>query len=159
MNKNVLIAIIVVAVLGIGGYFMLSQRSGNQSQPSELEVATGQPLQESTSGETVVDEAASGEAAMEKDSAVKTFEIDASTFKFSLTEMKVKKGDKVRVTVTNIGGTHDWVIDEFDARTKQLSDGESDTVEFTADQSGTFEYYCSVGQHRQLGMKGNLIVE
>jgi plastocyanin len=28
-----------------------------------------------------------------------------------------------------------------------------------ADKKGTFEYYCSVGQHRALGMKGKLVVE
>ena len=32
-------------------------------------------------------------------------------------------------------------------------------VEFTVDKTGTFEYYCSVGQHRANGMVGNLIVE
>jgi len=33
------------------------------------------------------------------------------------------------------------------------------SVEFVADQEGAFEYYCSVGNHRQQGMKGTLIVE
>ncbi len=32
-------------------------------------------------------------------------------------------------------------------------------VEFTADKKGTFEYYCSVGEHRVNGMKGKFIVE
>ena len=32
-------------------------------------------------------------------------------------------------------------------------------VEFVASIAGTFEYYCSVGEHRAKGMKGNLIVE
>lgn len=148
-----LIGIIVVALIGIGGFFMLSSSGRNQSEPVELEVVTGEPFQESTPPDVAT------QAAMEEDSIVKTFEIDASAFKFSLKEIKVNKGDKVRIVVTNIGGTHDWVIDEFNARTKQIKDGESDTVEFIASEAGTFEYYCSVGQHRQLGMRGNLIVE
>ena len=33
------------------------------------------------------------------------------------------------------------------------------TAEFTADKVGSFEYYCSVGSHRSMGMKGVLKVE
>ncbi|HRH23059.1 MAG TPA: plastocyanin/azurin family copper-binding protein [Candidatus Magasanikbacteria bacterium] len=78
---------------------------------------------------------------------------------FDVKEIKVKKGDKVRVTFKNAEGFHDWVLDEFDVKTKQIGAGQEEVVEFTADKTGTFEYYCSVGKHRQMGMKGNLIVE
>lgn len=33
------------------------------------------------------------------------------------------------------------------------------SVTFVADTLGTFEYYCSVGNHRAQGMVGNLVVE
>ena len=82
-----------------------------------------------------------------------------SNMKFDTKEIKVKKGDKVRVTFKNSEGFHDWVLDEFNVATKQISAGQEEVVEFTADKTGTFEYYCSVGKHRQMGMKGNLIVE
>jgi nitrite reductase (NO-forming) len=71
----------------------------------------------------------------------------------------VKLGETVRINLTNEQGFHDWVIDEFNARTKQINAGQTDTVEFVADKVGTFEYYCSVGNHRQMGMIGKLIVE
>jgi plastocyanin len=32
-------------------------------------------------------------------------------------------------------------------------------IEFVANKKGKFEYYCSVGEHRAMGMKGNLVVE
>ena len=80
-------------------------------------------------------------------------------FGFSETEIRVKKGDTVEIQFTNEAGFHDWVIDEFNAKTKQLKAGESETVTFVADKAGTFEYYCSVGSHRQMGMVGKLIVE
>ncbi len=92
-------------------------------------------------------------------SAVKTFNIAASSFKFSLSEMRVKKGDTVRINLTNTGGTHDLKIDEFNVATDKLTSGGSDTVEFVVNKTGTFEFYCSVGTHRQMGMRGNLIVE
>ncbi|OGC51192.1 hypothetical protein A2W32_05625 [candidate division WWE3 bacterium RBG_16_37_10] len=90
---------------------------------------------------------------------VKEFTIKGSNFKFDVTEIKVKLGDKVKLTFENTGGFHDWNLDEFNVSTKTLNSGEKETVEFVASKAGTFEYYCSVGQHRQMGMKGNLIVE
>jgi plastocyanin len=90
---------------------------------------------------------------------VKTFDITAKPFEFSVKEIKVKKGDRVRINFTNVQGFHDLVIDEFKVRTKQLTAGNSETIEFTADKVGTFEYYCSVANHRQMGMVGKLIVE
>ncbi|OGY88992.1 MAG: hypothetical protein A3B30_02780 [Candidatus Komeilibacteria bacterium RIFCSPLOWO2_01_FULL_52_15] len=89
----------------------------------------------------------------------KTFNITARNFSFSLKEIRVKKGDTVTINLSNSDGFHDWVLDEFNARTKQIGVGSSDSVTFVVDNTGTFEYYCSVGQHRAAGMKGNLIVE
>lgn len=85
--------------------------------------------------------------------------VTGKNFSFSPAEIRVKKGDTVRVTFINEGGTHDWVLDEFNARTAQIGSGQTANVEFVADRTGTFEYYCSVGTHRRMGMVGNLIVE
>ena len=90
---------------------------------------------------------------------VKTFTINGGNMYFKPAEMRVKKGDTVRVTFKNDNGFHDFVLDAFNVRTKQIQVGQEETIEFVADKTGTFEYYCSVGQHRQMGMKGNLIVE
>lgn len=93
------------------------------------------------------------------DTNSKKITVVGSSFRFSPNEIRVKKGDVVTIVFQNSGGLHDFVIDEFNVKTKQISGGESETVTFTADKTGTFEYYCSVGNHRQMGMKGNLIVE
>ncbi len=78
---------------------------------------------------------------------------------FDPKEIKVKKGDTVRVTFKNAQGFHDFVIDEFKVKTEQISAGQEEVVEFVADKTGSFEYYCSVGSHRKMGMWGTLIVE
>lgn len=99
------------------------------------------------------------EAVMEKKEE-KTFAVEAVNFAFSPKEIKVKKGESVKVVLTNKGSfPHDFVIDELNVKTKQIKAGETDEVTFVADKSGTFEYYCSVGTHRQQGMIGKLIVE
>ena len=77
---------------------------------------------------------------------------------FSLNEMRVKKGDTVKITVTNTNGMHDFVLDEFGIA-KETPLNEPVVIEFVADKVGTFEYYCSKYNHRALGQRGNLIVE
>jgi len=98
-----------------------------------------------------------GETGMTEE--IKTFNIDARNFSFSKKEIRVKRGDRVRIDLSSVEGFHDWVVDEFNAKTSRVNTGQKTSVEFIADTAGTFEYYCSVGSHRQFGMAGKLIVE
>ena len=92
--------------------------------------------------------------------SVKSFSVAATNFAFTPKEIRVKAGDTVRVTLTNNGTMpHDWKVDAFNAATKVITNGQTDTVQFVASKAGTYEYYCSVGTHRQMGMVGTLIVE
>jgi plastocyanin len=100
-----------------------------------------------------------GQQSQEAAGPLKEFTVTASNYKFSLTEMRVNKGDRVRVTLVNEEGNHDWRLDEFSATTPVLRTGGQSTVEFIADKAGTFEYYCSVDSHRAMGMKGSFIVQ
>ncbi|MEK9195461.1 MAG: dienelactone hydrolase family protein, partial [Patescibacteria group bacterium] len=78
---------------------------------------------------------------------------------FSLPEITVKKGDRVRITVTNTRGTHDFMLDEFAVR-QELPLNKEVIVEFAASKVGDFVYYCSKPGHRQNGQWGTLrIVE
>ncbi len=87
------------------------------------------------------------------------FEITASNYVFSPDVLRVQNGQIVRIELTSNQGTHDWVVDEFNAATAQIRAGNTGAVEFLADQTGEFEFYCSVEDHRALGMVGTLIVE
>ncbi|MEK7138258.1 MAG: cupredoxin domain-containing protein [Patescibacteria group bacterium] len=92
-------------------------------------------------------------------SNVKTFTVVGRPFSFTPSEITVNKGDTVKIIFQNSSGNHDWRLDEFNARTNVISGGESETIQFVADKMGTFEYYCSVGTHRLMGMKGTLVVK
>lgn len=108
--------------------------------------------------ETQMIETESEEVEM-SDASIKEFTVEGSNMKFAPTTLTVSEGDTVRITFKNVEGFHDFVIDEFDVATKQFQAPGEEVVEFVADQSGSFEYYCSVGQHRQMGMVGTLVVE
>jgi plastocyanin len=133
--KKILIGVAVLAVLG-GGYYFLSQPSSPEEGVNGVEENNG-----------------------EKISGVKSFDLTGENFSFSQSEIRVRKGDTVRITFESTDGFHDWTIDEFDAKTEQVNPGETTSVEFVVDQVGAFEYYCSVGNHREQGMIGSLIVE
>ena len=138
MNK-VYLALLVVVVVGSGAYFYLGMQ---KSSATDTEMAVPEEKKEN-----------------EDTKSSKTFEVSAANFSYDVKEIKVKQGDKVKIVFTNKEGFHDWVIDEFSARTKQLAADKSETIEFVANKKGTFEYYCSVGSHRAMGMKGSLVVE
>jgi plastocyanin len=103
-------------------------------------------------------EADAGTAEGETAAGVKELTVEGNNFSFVPATLSVKKGDTVRITFKNTGGFHDLVIDEFDVATKQLQGGAEETVQFVAYKTGTFEYYCSVGSHRAMGMVGTLTV-
>ena len=151
--------VVVILVVLFGGYTLFKGMSAPQSESVMMEgegtMMEGEEGVMESEGVMMEDE----ESMMEDEEAVKTFTLDAQNISFSQVQIRVKKGDRVKIVLVNKEGFHDWTIDEFDANTQQISEGDQDSVEFVADQVGTFEYYCSVGTHRQLGMVGNLIVE
>ena len=76
---------------------------------------------------------------------------------FSIKEIRVNEGDLVRIKVTNTAGNHDFKLDEFNVYSATPLNQEM-TIEFIADKTGTFEYYCTMPGHRAMGHWGTLIV-
>jgi|SRR3989344_8004358 len=124
------------------------------------------PKDDNISGNVVVkdNQPVIGSNDVEEMIIMKTFALSGENFKFLMNgqenpDLIVNEGDKVRIDFTSGQGFHDFVVDEFNAATDNVSDGGSTSIEFTANKKGTFEYYCSVGEHRQRGMKGKFIVQ
>ena len=86
-------------------------------------------------------------------------DVSGKNFEFDVKEITVKEGDTVTINFISEQGFHDWVVDEFKAATERVRDGGTTSVTFVADAKGTYEYYCSVGEHRAMGMIGTLTVE
>lgn len=149
-SKLIIGAIIAVAVLAIGG-FIFAKSVSNSSLSS-----TGTPTAQNTPEATGTLEASTE---LPSTGTGVNFIVEGGEYFYKPNQLKVKKGDKVKITFNNSGGMHDFVIDELNVKSKLIRSNESDTIEFTADKAGTFEFYCSVGQHRKLGMKGTLVVE
>jgi plastocyanin len=154
MKTSYIIGIVVVAVVIIFGWFYVSKNK-QTAQPEEQVTQTPPAPTEQPQ--------ATGSSMMASPSAMvgseKDFTVDGSNFKFVPAKIAVKKGDKVKITFVNTGGMHNFVIDEFNVKSKTIKGGAQDVIEFTADKTGSFDYYCSVGNHRAMGMQGVLTVQ
>lgn len=148
------IGIVVLLLIGVGIVFAMNN---NAMQP-QAQQPNMQPTAMEQEPTTTASPSAEPSGAMTK-GEVKEFTVSGRNFSFSPSTIRVKQGDIVKITFENTGGTHDFVIDEFDVATSQIQSGKSGSVEFVADKKGTFDYYCSVANHRQNGMEGQLIVE
>jgi len=156
--KKLFIALLVILIIVISALYITKSdlQSITKNNIPENPQDNSQNQNAQASEKTIVDENTNN---------VKKFVITGSHLRFFIDEVenpdiKVKQGDKVRIEFTSTEGFHDWKLDEFAAATEKVNPADGTTsVEFIADKKGKFEYYCSVGRHRENGMKGNLIVE
>ena len=90
---------------------------------------------------------------------VKTIDVTASKFQFEPATISVAQGDTVRLRLHSADRSHAFAIKAFRVKTLIPKGGETVTVEFVADQAGTFAFtcaeYCGTGHS---GMKGRLVV-
>ena len=85
--------------------------------------------------------------------------IRSKDFKFDLSEVRAKAGETVALRLDNAdAGPHSFDIDELNVHARMPAQ-ETSLALFKAPTSGTYTFYCAVGNHRDAGMVGTLIVE
>jgi cytochrome c oxidase subunit II len=83
----------------------------------------------------------------------------AKKYEFSPSSIHVKKGEHVKLLITAVDHDHGFKLPAFDIQ-QDLKEGETTTIEFTADKAGTFRFACShVCGFGHRGMKAELVVE
>jgi cytochrome c oxidase subunit II len=108
--------------------------------------------------------------------SVQEIEVSAKRFEFTPSEIHVKQGAQVRLKVTATDREHGFEVQVFPESSDKTGDpglkfsvakpsfklpeNETQTIEFTALQPGTYDFkcvvYCGSGHH---GMKGTIVVE
>lgn len=96
---------------------------------------------------------------VDPETGVRTIDVEAGSFYYLPNTIRVKKGEKVKLVMRSVDMMHDLNIDELKVKVPVTKSGSTATAEFTPTQTGIFEYYCSVGQHRANGQVGTMIVE
>lgn len=91
---------------------------------------------------------------------VREITIEAKEFSYSTKKISVKKGEKIKLTLVNKGRTsHDFKVEGTNISTKLTGAGTTESIEFTINEAGNYAFFCSVGNHRAMGMEGVLNVD
>lgn len=108
--------------------------------------------------------------------------LQTQDFEFAPKTIQVKAGQPVALSMKNTGTVaHDWSIMEIPTVGESHSSadpsghamegmeepevhvavapGTTGRLEFTPSTAGTYEFYCTVAGHRDLGMTGQLVVQ
>lgn len=145
-------AIVIIGVVGIG----IFASQAKKSQPASVDEEKTDVVMDKKIAPT---DSTTGEETTMDTTGVRTITVEAGSFYYKPAEIRVKKGQKVKIVMNSVDMMHDFNIDELGVKLPITKSGETNTVEFTPDKVGQFEYYCSVGQHRKNGQVGTLIVE
>jgi plastocyanin len=116
----------------------------------------------STSSVQPSDTPAETQPAVEAVATDEVINVEMANYRFNPNVIRAKAGTTLKLNITDTQGSHDFVIDELNVDSGVFQTGESKEImiEIPAGDAGkTFEFYCSVMNHRQMGMVGQLIIE
>lgn len=148
MNKRILLVIVAIAVIVV--LFLVMMKDNNKTQVNNIpEIKSN----------VIADSEVSDVSPVKEFSMTSFVEMVDGQPKpqYSLKEITVNKGDRVRIKITVTSGMHDFKIDEYGIYADTQLNKES-VVEFVADKAGEFTYYCTKPGHRQNGHFGTLKV-
>ena len=86
---------------------------------------------------------------------LQTVSLESGNLYFKPNNITVKVNKTVKVNYTN-KGEHTFTLDEFGVNVNLAPEG--GTFGFIPTKTGTFQFYCDIGGHRQAGMVGTLTV-
>lgn len=139
MNKWLIATIIVIIILA-GGFYLIKQNYASPSLGGSSPTTIPSPENPSSPAVEVI--------------------VSGTEFAFDPPIITVKKGQTIKVTFKNNGTfPHNFAISDLNVTTKIISPGEQDSIQFTANQEGQFNFLCTIGGHADKGMKGTLIVQ
>ena len=159
MHMKYILGVVLAILVLAGGWYAWSTVSekGGAEMESMHSDAMMEEMMESDNNEVSGSVELDSDLVVDPDAVV--INVTGHNFEFDPTEIRVKEGDTVVINFTSTDGFHDWALDAFDAKTARVATGDTSSVTFVADAKGSYEYYCSVGNHRANGMVGTLIVE
>lgn len=73
-------------------------------------------------------------------------------------ELEFEEGETVRFNFENVAGTHNLKIPALNAGTETFTAEGTRSFVVTFDQTGEYEFICSVGNHAEQGQRGLITV-
>lgn len=95
--------------------------------------------------------------------AAETVKVTETEFKLDPSDPTIAKSGVVKFAVKNAGAVeHSLEVEGPKGETEleeNIQPGKSATLEVDLDKPGKYEWYCPVGNHKDLGMKGEITVK
>ena len=139
-----------VGVLAVAAA-LLTACGGSSSDGDDAAAATTSASSETTSSPASESSASSASSS----SAVETITATEADFSITLDEDSLVAGEYEIEVVNEGNATHDLVVErdgEDVAASDTIGPGESTTLTVTLDE-GDYVFYCSIGNHRSMGME------
>jgi plastocyanin len=169
MNRNANLAIIIllaILTVAVVAFFVNGKDDDSTNNTDNTEITNNDNQDEDSDIDDTVDEniddSTNDKSTEESEIEAVSYSIDMDHLSFSPNRITAKPGQTVNLTLTSSDEVHDFVIDEFNANSGLVSAGGEKTFSFTIPtnaEAGDYEFYCSVGSHRQMGMVGTLTVQ
>lgn len=162
----IIVLLIIIAVVGV----IVSRRGGGGSESYQPAVQNSVPSIdvpssnfENTPESAVYTERNNADeidnSAQDSSGLVKEFTMTAKQWKFQPDTITVNRGDQVKLSITSVDVEHGIAMPDFGI-SSTLNPGQTTEIEFVADKSGTFSFFCSVFCGVGHGdMRGTLIVK
>lgn len=144
MNKKIIISVMIVGIIAVAAIIALNKTNQIPETGNTANSAKNNNIVESEAKEFTM-------------TSFVEFVDGIPKPQYSLKEITVNKGDKVKIKITVTSGAHDFKIDELGIYADTQLNQEY-AVEFTADKVGEFIYYCTKPGHRANGHWGTLKV-
>ncbi len=170
MNKAVgsITGLVIIVVLGVVGFLVTRDTPADRDVQTDTAQTQPESVQQSTPSNAAGTSLAGSDQSGQSDTAAEdpgvqdqNYAIDMFNFGYSIEQIKAAPGDTITIDLSSSNGTHDFVIDELNVRSDTVNTGGNALVTFTIPQSAagqTYEYYCSIMNHRAQGMVGKLVI-
>jgi plastocyanin len=136
---------------------------GNDDERAEESLAHEEIINDefNNSGEEMIE--SDGSDGDEKDTSGihRELTIEMYNHGYSRETIRARAGETWDITLLGMEGSHNLVIDELNVISETIGEEEETvvTIEMPTDPAEDgYIYYCSVADHRELGMEGRLIV-
>ena len=140
-----------IAALALTTALLTTGCGGDDADPDAGATTSASESTEETTGSS----SAAGETSESEPAGTQAITVASVDFSYELDEDTFSPGT-YEITLTNEGdSTHDLVVErdgEDVAQSEQIGPGETSTFEVTL-EAGEYVFYCSVGNHRSMGME------
>lgn len=158
-NTMMYVLIAVVAVVLLAGIAFATKGDKTYSLPELNEGTQKEELSDAMTKEgNVMEPTGSAMPEPTMDPNALQIKIEAGSYYYKPDTITAKKGQKIQIVMNSVDMVHNFNIDELDVHGPMVKSGETKIIEFTPEKVGTFEYYCSVANHRAKGQIGKITV-